>query len=117
MKLPRVILADDHLLLLEAFRKILEPHFEVVGAATDGIALLEASKELRPDVALIDMAMPLLDGLKAGRKLKQMLPQTKLIFLTMHTDPILAVQAMREGASAYVRCSGTFASHSCRNQG
>jgi DNA-binding NarL/FixJ family response regulator len=70
MKLPRVILADDHLILLEACRNILEPHFEVVGAATDGIALFEASKELLPDVALIDMAMPLLDGLKAGRKLK-----------------------------------------------
>jgi len=102
MKLPRVMLADDHQLLLEAFRKLLEPHFDVVGTATDGIGLSEAAQALRPDVAVIDMAMPLLNGLDAGRKLRQVLPQTKLIFLTMHKDPMLAVQAMREGASAYL---------------
>src|SRR5215469_8722694 len=102
MKLPRVMLVDDHQLLLDAFRKLLEPHVEVVGTATDGIALLEAAKAIRPDVVVIDVAMPLLSGLNAGRKLKQVLPQIKLVFLTMHTDPLLAVEAMREGASAYL---------------
>ena len=102
MKLPRVMLADDHQLLLEAFRKLLEPHFDIVGTATDGIALLEAAKTIRPDAVVIDMAMPLLNGIDAGRKLKQVLPQTKLIFLTMHKDSVLALQAMREGASAYL---------------
>jgi DNA-binding NarL/FixJ family response regulator len=102
MKLPRVILADDHQLLLEAFRKLLEPHFDIVGTAADGIALLEAAKATRPDVVVIDMAMPLLNGLDAARKLKRMLPNIKLIFLTMHEDPDLAVQAVREGASAYL---------------
>jgi DNA-binding NarL/FixJ family response regulator len=102
MKLPRVMLADDHQLLLEAFRKLLEPHFDVVGTATDGIALWEAAQALRPDVVVIDMAMPLLNGLDAGRKLKQVLPQTKLVFLTMHKDPVLARQAMEVGASAYL---------------
>ena len=102
MKLPRLMLADDHHLLLEAFRRLLEPHFDVVGTATNGIALLEAAQELCPDLVVIDVAMPLLNGLEAGRKLKQMLPQVKLIFLTMHRDADLVVQAMRAGGSAYL---------------
>lgn len=109
MKSTRVILADDHRLLLEAFHKLLEPEFDVVAKATDGFALVEQAKAHRPDIAVIDMEMPLLNGLQAARKLKQTLPQMKLIFLTMHKDPSLALQAMREGASAYLlkTCAAT----------
>jgi DNA-binding NarL/FixJ family response regulator len=63
MKLSRLMLADDHQLLLEAFRKFLEPHFDVVGTATDGVALLEGAQTLRPDVVVTDLAMPVLNGL------------------------------------------------------
>jgi DNA-binding NarL/FixJ family response regulator len=102
MKHARVMLADDHKLFAEAVKHLLEPHFEVVGTATDGIALLESAEALRPDVVVIDLAMPLLNGLNAAPKLKQMLPKAKLIFLTMHEDPDLAVQALRVGASGYL---------------
>ena len=102
MKLPRVMLADDHTLLTEAFRKLLEPHYEVVGTVADGLALLAVAPSLNPHVVLVDIAMPLLGGLEAGRQLKQKMPQVKLIFLTMHEDPILAARAMRQGASGYL---------------
>lgn len=102
MKLPRVILADDHKILLEAFRKLLEPHYEVVAAVSDGRALLTAAATLKPDVILLDIGMPLLNGLEAARQLKNKLPAVRLIFLTMQEDPELAVEAMRAGASGYL---------------
>jgi DNA-binding NarL/FixJ family response regulator len=102
MKPPRVLLADDHTLLLEAFRKLLESAYDVVGTVKDGLALLDAAPALKPDVILIDMSMPRLNGLEAGRRLKQMMPRVKLIFLTMNEDPDLAVEAMRSGASGYL---------------
>ena len=102
MKPPRILLADDHTLLLEAFRKLLEPAYDVVGTVRDGFALLDAASALKPDVILIDMSMPRLNGLEAGRRLKQMMPRVKLIFLTMNEDPDLAVEAMRNGASGYL---------------
>src|SRR5580658_10254769 len=102
MKSTRVILADDHNILVEAFRKLLEPHFEVVATVSDGRALLEAAETVKPDVILLDIGMPLLNGLEAARQLKSKLPAVKLIFLTMHEDPDLAVEAMRSGASAYL---------------
>jgi DNA-binding NarL/FixJ family response regulator len=102
MKSARVILADDHNILVEAFRKLLEPHFEVVATVSDGRALLEAAETIKPDVILLDIGMPLLNGLEAARRLKSKLPAVKLIFLTMHEDPDLAVEAMRSGASAYL---------------
>jgi len=102
MKLPRAILADDHKILLEAFRKLLEPHFEVVAIVSDGHALLDVAPALKPDVILLDIAMPLLNGLEAARQLKNKLPAVKLIFLTMHEDPDLAIEAMRAGASGYL---------------
>jgi DNA-binding NarL/FixJ family response regulator len=101
-QLRRVMLADDHTLLLEAFRKLLEPHFDVVGTAADGHALLEVAKALHPEVVVMDIAMPLLNGLEAARKLKGVVPGVKMVFLTMHEDPDLAMQAMREGASGYL---------------
>src|SRR5208282_233209 len=102
MKLPRAVLADDHKILVEAFRKLLEPHFEIVATVSDGRALLDAAGALKPDVILLDIGMPLLNGLEAARQLKTKLPAVKLIFLTMHEDPDLAIEAMRAGASGFL---------------
>ncbi len=102
MKLPRAILADDHKILVEAFRKLLEPHCDVVATVSDGHALLDVAATLKPDVILLDIGMPLLNGLEAGRQLKKKMSAVKLIFLTMHQDPDLAVEAMRSGASGYL---------------
>ena len=99
---PRVLLADDHTLLLEAFEKLLEPDFTVVGAVSDGRALLAAAAELKPDVIVLDIAMPLLNGLDAARQIKKTMPAIKLIFLTMNEDPNLASEAFRIGASGYL---------------
>jgi DNA-binding NarL/FixJ family response regulator len=96
------MLADDHTILVEAFRKLLEPEFEIVGTVADGIALLEAAPRVKPDVIVIDIAMPLLNGLEAGLRLKKQMPAVKMIFLTMNEDPDLAVDAMRAGASGYL---------------
>jgi DNA-binding NarL/FixJ family response regulator len=102
MKKPRLILAEDHTLLLDAFRKFLEPHYDVVGTFSDGKALVESVLVLKPDVVVLDIAMPLLNGLDAGRRLMQKMPGIKLVFLTMNYDPYIATEAMRAGASAYL---------------
>jgi DNA-binding NarL/FixJ family response regulator len=102
MTRPRILMADDHLMLLEAFKALLEPDFEVVGTVTDGRALLEEFSRLHPDVVLLDVAMPLLNGLDAGRQLKAQRQSVKLIYLTMNPDPDLAGEALRLGASGYV---------------
>jgi len=95
-------MADDHLLLLEAFKALLEPEYDVVGTVTDGRALLEEFSRLHPDVVLLDVAMPLLNGLDAGRQLMAQRRRVKLIYLTMNPDPYLAGEALRLGASGYV---------------
>jgi len=102
MARPRILMADDHLLLLEAFRALLEPEFEVVGTVTDGRKLLEEFSRLNPDIVLLDVAMPLLNGLDAGRQLKTLRRSVKLIYLTMNPNPDLAGEALRLGASGYV---------------
>jgi DNA-binding NarL/FixJ family response regulator len=99
---PRVLLADDHSILLEAFKKLLEPDCEVVGTAVNGRELLDVASRLKPDVIVLDMAMPLLNGLEAGRQLKHLMPQTKLIYLTVNEDPDFAAEAFRIGASGYL---------------
>lgn len=99
---PRVLLADDHTLLLEAFQKLLEPEFDVVGAVTDGRTLLATAPDLKPDVIVVDISMPLLNGMEAARRLKQSLPAVKLVFLTMNQDVSLAAEAFELGASAFV---------------
>ena len=98
----RVLLADDHTLLLEAFKKLLEPDYTVVGAVSDGRALLAAAAQLKPDVIVLDIAMPLLNGLDAARQIKKTMPAIKLIFLTMNEDPNVASEAFRAGASGYL---------------
>ena len=102
MKTKRIILADDHTLLLEAFRKMLEPEFEVVGTFVDGRALLAGALELKPDLIVLDISMPRLNGLDAGQRLKQVMPDLKLVYLTMSQDPDLAAEAFRLGASGYL---------------
>jgi DNA-binding NarL/FixJ family response regulator len=102
VKRPRVLLADDHRLLREAFVKLLEPDCDVVGAVTDGRALLETAPKLRPDVVVLDIAMPLLNGLDAARQLKRLMPAVKVIFLTVNEDPDLAAEAFQAGGSAFL---------------
>ena len=107
MKRPRVLLADDHTLVLEGLRKILEPDCEVVGAVEDGRSLLAAAARLRPDIILLDISMPLLNGVEAARKLRNAAPGAKVIFVTMHGDATYVAGAFRAGASGYVlkRCA------------
>jgi len=102
MPKPRVIIADDHTMLLEAFEKLLAPECDVIAKVTDGRALLAAVRDLHPDVVMLDIAMPLLNGLDAGRQIKQMDASIKLVFVTMNEDPDLAAEAFRAGASAYL---------------
>ncbi|MFZ0583632.1 MAG: response regulator transcription factor [Candidatus Acidiferrales bacterium] len=102
MRRPRVLLADDHQMLLDALKELLEPKYEVVGLVTDGRAVLKVAEKLRPDIIVLDIAMPQLNGLDAGRQLKQSMPGVKLIFMTMNEDPYLVGEALRAGASAYL---------------
>jgi DNA-binding NarL/FixJ family response regulator len=110
MRRTRVLLADDHLMLVGALKSVLEPKYEVVGLVADGRALLEAAERLQPDVIVTDIAMPQLNGLDAARKLKEKTPGIKLIFITMNPDPYLVREAFRAGASAFLlkqeACSG-----------
>ena len=99
---PRLLLADDHKLVLESLRKILEPEFEIVGTVEDGRALLAAAVQLRPDVILLDISMPLLNGVDAARRLSKSCPGVKLIIVTMHAEKVYVVEAFRAGASGYV---------------
>src|SRR5271155_902574 len=102
MRRPRVLLADDHLMLVDALKGLLEPQYEVVGSVTDGRALLEAAEKLRPDIIVVDIAMPRLNGLDAARQLKKSMPRVKLIFMTMNEDPYMVGEAFRAGASAFL---------------
>lgn len=99
---PRVLLADDHTLVAEAFKQLLEPEYSVVGTVTDGRTLLAVAPKLNPDIILLDISMPLLNGLDAGRRLKQAMPAVKLIYLTVNEDPQVAAEAFRLGAAGYV---------------
>ncbi len=99
---PRIILAEDHTLVAEACKKLLEPEFEVVRIVADGRALVQAAAELRPDVIVSDITMPQLNGLDAGEQVLQAVPGVKLVFLTMSTNRDLAVEAFRRGAAGYL---------------
>src|SRR6478672_8904863 len=102
MGAPRVLLADDHALLLGAFEKLLAGECEIVGQVSDGRALVAAAQTLKPDLIVLDIAMPLLNGLEAGRQIKRKQKDVKLVFLTMSEDPELAAEAFRSGASGYL---------------
>ena len=98
----RLLIADDHTLLAEACKNLLEPEFDVVGIVDNGRALLQLAAELKPEIVILDIAMAQLNGLDAGKQIKHLLPATKLVFLTMNMSPEVAAEAFRRGASAYV---------------
>ena len=102
LRRPRVLLADDHQMLLDALKRVVEPRCEVVGTVSDGRALLKAATRLQPDIVVLDIAMPQLNGLDAARHLKPNMPKVKLIFMTMNEDPDLVGEAFRAGASAFL---------------
>ena len=99
---PRVLLADDHALLVGAFEKLLSGEFDIVGQVNDGRALVAAAAKLQPDVIVLDISMPLMNGLEAGRQIKQQNRNIKLIYVTMNEDPDIAAEAFRAGASGYI---------------
>jgi DNA-binding NarL/FixJ family response regulator len=98
----RILIADDHNLVAEMCKRLLEAEFDVVGVVSDGRALVRVAAELRPDVVVLDIAMPILNGLDAGQRLKAMLPAVKLVYLTMNPDVEVAAEAFRRGASGYL---------------
>ena len=102
MSRPRVVLADDHTMLVEAFEKLLAPSCDIVGKVADGMALVNAVRDLRPDVVVLDISMPLMNGLTAASRIREFDKDVKLVFLTMNEDPDLAAQAFHVGASAYL---------------
>jgi len=102
MRKPRILLADDHTLVLEGFRRILEGHYELVGTVGDGRALLEAAKTMQPDIVILDISMPLLNGIDAAAQLKKICPKAKIIIVTMHANTEYVRSAFEAGASAYV---------------
>ena len=102
MSRPRILLADDHTLVLEGIRKIIEDAYDIVGMVEDGRALVDAAQRLSPDVIVLDISMPLLNGLEAARRIKKTMPRCKLIFLTMHADPSYATEAFQAGGSGFL---------------
>lgn len=102
MNKPSILLADDHTLFVEALHNVLEPEFTLVGEVGDGRALLEAASRLLPDVILLDLSMPLLNGIDAAYQLRRLVPDSKLLFLSMHGDATYVTEAFRAGAAGYV---------------
>lgn len=102
MKRYRVLLADDHVFFVEACRALLQPDYHIVGTATDGATLLELAPRLRPDVIVLDISMPTINGIEAARQLHEILPEVKLIFLTQHDAPKYVNEALQAGASGYL---------------
>jgi DNA-binding NarL/FixJ family response regulator len=99
---PQVLIADDHAIFAEALRLLLEKSYRVVGTVADGRALLSATTRLAPDVVVVDIGMPLLNGLDAAQRIRERIPKVKLVFLTMQDDPNLAAAAIEMGAAAFV---------------
>jgi DNA-binding NarL/FixJ family response regulator len=102
MARPRVLIADDHNLVAELCKQLLETEFDVVGVASNGRALVQVASELKPDVIVLDIAMPVLNGLDAGQQAKEILPAVKLVYLTVNPDAEVAAEAFERGASAYL---------------
>ncbi|MBH0203875.1 MAG: response regulator transcription factor [Nitrospira sp.] len=101
-KKPRLLMADDHSIMLAGLQKLVESMCEVVGTVQDGRALVEAAERLRPDLILLDISMPLLNGVDAARQIKKSVPDAKLLFLTMHASPVFATEALQAGGSGYL---------------
>lgn len=102
MKKPTVILADDHTLVLEGFRRLLEAQCELLATVGDGQALLKAVAQQHPDIVILDISMPVMNGIEAARALKSQFPSVKLLFVTMHADPAYIRAAFQAGASGYI---------------
>jgi DNA-binding NarL/FixJ family response regulator len=102
MNRARILIADDHAMIIEGLRHILESEFDLVDTVGDGRALLDASNKLHPDVIVVDISMPVLNGIDAIRQIKKNDPHTKVVFLTMHSDVTYAKEAFEAGASGYV---------------
>ncbi len=99
---PRILIADDHVLVAEACKKLLETDYEVVGIVRDGRTLVRSATELKPDVVLVDIGMPILNGLDAGQQIKEAAPAVRVVYLTMNSDVELAAEAFRRKASGYI---------------
>jgi len=102
----RILLADDHSLILEGVRRLIENHYHVVGSAHNGKSLVEAAFRLAPDLVILDVGMPILNGIDAAREIKKALPATKFVFLSMQSNPVYLRKALDAGASGYVLKSG-----------
>src|SRR5271169_6003898 len=102
MNRSRILIADDHNLVAELCKRLLEAEFDVVGVVSNGRVLLRSALELKPDVIVLDIAMPVLNGLDAGQQVKEMLPAVRLLYLTMNSDADVAAEAFRRGASGYL---------------
>lgn len=102
MSKPRVLLADDHAMVLTAFHRLLENECDVVGQVSDGGALVSSVPSIQPDVIVLDISMPVLNGLEAARRISKQFPHIRLVFLTMHEDRDLMLEAFRAGAAAYL---------------
>src|SRR5271165_6758789 len=107
MRRIKILLADDHHMVAEMLRNLLSPSYDVVGTVTDGLELLEATRQLHPDIVVLDIGMPRLNGLDAGQRIKKNMPYIKLIFLTMNLDPYVVRQAFRIGASGFLLKQGS----------
>jgi DNA-binding NarL/FixJ family response regulator len=102
MNRPRVLLADDHRVLSEGLKSLLQPYFDVVGIVSDGWELVAASTGLDPDVVVLDISMPSLNGIDAARQLRSASLRAKFVFLTMHREVVYATRALEAGASGFV---------------
>jgi DNA-binding NarL/FixJ family response regulator len=101
-KKTRILLAEDHAIVIEGLRRVLLPEFEIVGEVADGRALVAAVEKLQPDVIIADISMPMLNGIEAARQIRKIDPKVKIIFLTMHPDVAYAAEALNAGGSGYV---------------
>jgi DNA-binding NarL/FixJ family response regulator len=102
MRRPRILLADDHTMIVEALQHLLQKDFDVVGTVSDGHELLKAAARLKPDVAVVDIGMPLLNGLDAGRRLQSLQPALKIVYVTQSGEPRYAEAALGQGAAGYL---------------
>ena len=102
MNRPRVLLADDHLMMREKVTRMLESEFDIIGAVTNGQALLDAAAVLDPDIVILDITMPGLPGIEAARRLREAGSHAKIVFLTVHEDPDFIREALATGALGYV---------------
>lgn len=107
MSRARILIADDHVLIQEGLRRILEPQHQVVETVSDGKSLVDAALRLRPDLIVLDVSLPLLGGVEAARQIRKRLPRIKLLFLTVHANPAYLQEALNVGATGYILKSST----------